>query len=108
MKTTPEILEIVDNTITTTLSDLTNQVVDLRDSVDKRFLKIYQEELWEENKFGPIVTDQFKNLKSFMFHHFASVHNKHDVHEKLVTKNFETQTEKSRSIQYIMMEEMYP
>jgi len=38
---TPEILEIVNKTITSTLADLTNQVVDLTDSVDKRFLKIY-------------------------------------------------------------------
>ena len=49
MLPTDEILKIVDNSIKDTLADLTNQVVELTDSVDKRFLKIYTEELWEEN-----------------------------------------------------------
>lgn len=73
IKPTELVLKEVHKTIESKLSGLHNQITDLSSSVSARFLKLYQEELWEESWFGPLEGDKFRSLKDYALSNFLKV-----------------------------------
>ncbi len=49
-----------------TLGDIRQSISDLGSSVSARFLKLYNEELWEDGIFGPNDEDKFDTMKEYM------------------------------------------
>ena len=54
IKPTELVLREVHKTIDSKLKGIDTTIADLTSSVSARFLKLYQEELWEEGWFGPV------------------------------------------------------
>ena len=73
-----------------------------------KFEKIYEEELYEVTRFGPLQGDQFRSMKEYMLHHLAhlnaTVQNK-DLNNE---QTFKTQKEYAESLRNIVMEDLYP
>lgn len=77
-------------------------------TMNLKFEKIYEEELYEVTRFGPLQGDQFRSMKEYMLHHLANlittVQNK-DLNNE---QTFKTQKEYAESLRNIVMEDLHP
>jgi hypothetical protein len=60
------VIKEVNKSLENTLGDIRQSISDLGSSVSARFLKLYNEELWEDGIFGPNDEDKFDTMKEYM------------------------------------------
>ncbi len=73
-----------------------------------RFEKLYNEELYEVTRFGPIQGDQFRTMKEYMLHHLAHINMSMSTKEVSSEQTFKSQKEYAESLRNIVMEDLFP
>jgi hypothetical protein len=80
----------------------------MRSTLNLRFEKLYNEELYEVTRFGPIQGDQFRTMKEYMLHHLAHINMSMSTKEVSSEQTFKSQKEYAESLRNIVMEDLFP